>query len=69
MALWVKSVQFFWSAGPAVKTNINKMAAKQSARVYMCDFRGCGKTFNKEIRLTEHKRMHTGEVNDVFLVF
>ncbi|XP_074619979.1 transcription factor IIIA-like isoform X1 [Acropora palmata] len=34
------------------------MAAQQ---IHACDFRGCGKTFAKQIRLTEHKRMHTGE--------
>lgn len=35
----------------------------------MCDFRGCGKMFNKEIRFIEYKWMYIGEVNDVFLVF
>nr|XP_058950726.1 transcription factor IIIA-like [Pocillopora verrucosa] len=34
------------------------MAAQSS---HVCDFEGCGKTFGKEIRLVEHKRMHTGE--------
>ncbi|XP_068702999.1 transcription factor IIIA-like [Montipora capricornis] len=34
------------------------MAAR---KLYVCDFRGCGKEFGKEKRLAEHKRMHTGE--------
>ena len=66
VALWVKSMQFLWSA---VKTNINKMAAQRSANVFVCEFKGCKKQFSKERRLIEHKRMHTGEVNDIFLVY
>lgn len=53
----------FWPAG---YTNINKMAAQSS---HVCDFEGCGKTFGKEIRLVEHKRMHTGEVKKTLFVF
>ena len=46
----------------AVKTNINKMAAQQSPD--MCDFKGCRKTFRKEIRLIEHKqKTETGKMS------
>ena len=46
----------------AVKTNINKMAAQQSPD--MCDFKGCGKTFRKEIRLIKHKqKTETGKTS------
>ncbi|KAM7436015.1 Transcription factorIIIA [Porites harrisoni] len=35
------------------------MAAREN--VHVCDYKRCGKSFSKEIRLVEHKRMHTGE--------
>ena len=43
------------------------MAAQENGHV--CDFKNCGKAFSKEIRLVEHKRMHTGEVQLVFYFF
>ena len=43
------------------------MAAREN--VHVCDYKRCGKSFSKEIRLVEHKRMHTGEVKKCFSDF
>ena len=50
-----------------VQANVNKMAAREN--VHVCDYKRCGKSFSKEIRLVEHKRMHTGEVKKMFSCF
>ena len=47
-----------------MQANVNKMAAREN--VHVCDYKRCGKSFSKEIRLVEHKRMHTGEVKKCF---
>ena len=51
-----------------------KMAGKErrvsrgmTAKSFVCDFPDCNQSFNKNWRLVEHKRSHTGEVSLLYL--